>query len=154
MIVRPYRGSDFGDLKQLMIALQSFERALDPARTVPDNAFAEWYAGKLFDAVNEQQGLVLIAEEEGRAVGYAAGYASEEWEYRDTYFNIAELCVLPDCRGRGIGTALMKAMEEHATSAGYKRLGIGVIASSERVHGLYRRLGFADHVVQLTKTIG
>jgi ribosomal protein S18 acetylase RimI-like enzyme len=153
MTIRAYRGSDFGALKELICALQDFERGFDAARIVPDAAFAEWYAGKLFDVIQEQKGFILVAEEDGKVVGYAAGYADEEWEYRDTYFNIGELCVLPACRGRGIGTALMKAMEDYARKEGYARVGIGVLAPNQRVHGLYKRLGYADHAVRLRKKL-
>lgn len=153
MTIRPYRGSDFGALKDLICALQEFERTFDAARIVPDAAFAEWYAGKLLDVIQQQKGFIIVAEEDGKVVGYAAGHEDEEWEYRDTYFNIAELCVLPDHRGKGIGTALMAAMEDHARKEGYGRTGIGVLSLNRRVHGLYQRLGYADHVVRLRKKI-
>jgi GNAT superfamily N-acetyltransferase len=153
MTIRFYRASDFGDLKLLIIALQEYERTFDAARITPDNAFAEWYAGKLLDVITEQKGVILVAEQDGKAVGYAAGFPDEEWEYRDVYFYIAELSVLPDHRGRGIGTSLMKAMEDYARKEGYARTGIGVISPSARVHAFYQRLGYADHVVKLRKTI-
>jgi RimJ/RimL family protein N-acetyltransferase len=46
-------------------------------------------------------------------------------------------------RGRGIGTALLRAMEDWAESAGIRRLQLTVVTANAPAVALYRRLGFA-----------
>jgi ribosomal protein S18 acetylase RimI-like enzyme len=72
---------------------------------------------------------------------------------RDRFFYIAELVVAASHRGRGIGTRLIAAMEELARAQGLGRIGIGVLSGSDRVHGLYRRLGYRDYAVKLRKPL-
>lgn len=52
----------------------------------------------------------FIAEAEGRPVGYAA-YEQGAWAYHPRKFYV-EVCVLPEYRGRGIGSALYNHMVE------------------------------------------
>jgi ribosomal protein S18 acetylase RimI-like enzyme len=153
MKTRTYTPADHGALKQMVIALQAYERGFDEGRVEPTEAFAEWYIKKLFAVLQRERGLTLMAEVDGKAVGFVSGFVDEEWEYREQYFYIAKLSVLPEHRGKGIGSALIQAMEEHARRQGFKRVGIGVISPSERVYGLYHRLGYADHLVRLRKNI-
>lgn len=56
------------------------------------------------------------------------------------HFHIMDLALLPEYRGRGIGTALLQQVLSEAAA---KQLPVRLFASSgERALGLYRRLGF------------
>lgn len=50
--------------------------------------------------------------------------------------------LLPDWRGRGVGTALFNATRRFALSAGYRKLVIQVRASNVAAQTFYKRLGF------------
>lgn len=52
------------------------------------------------------------------------------------------LCVAPDQRGRGIGTALLDAAGELARERGLRAVGLSVVDTNPRAEALYRRLGF------------
>ncbi|MBW7920562.1 MAG: GNAT family N-acetyltransferase [Rubellimicrobium sp.] len=58
-------------------------------------------------------------------------------------FLIDGLFVAPDARGRGIGTALILALEAEARRRGHDELRLEVIDENIRARALYERLGFA-----------
>lgn len=59
---------------------------------------------------------------------------------RATFGWVADVIVLPDARGRGVGTALVSALAERASRYGLRRL----MLATRDAHGLYRRFGFTD----------
>lgn len=57
-------------------------------------------------------------------------------------FLLDGLCVLPELRGLGIGSALMEAICDEARHRGYPAVRLDVVDSNWRAQALYRRLGF------------
>jgi ribosomal protein S18 acetylase RimI-like enzyme len=53
------------------------------------------------------------------------------------------IAVLGDCRGRGIGTALLTTLLEEAAGAGFQALCLSVPADNPALH-LYKKLGFVQ----------
>ncbi|KIT16565.1 GNAT family N-acetyltransferase [Jannaschia aquimarina] len=50
--------------------------------------------------------------------------------------------VMPEARGRGVGTALLAAIERRAAEAGLARIRLDVIDTNPRARALYEREGF------------
>jgi ribosomal protein S18 acetylase RimI-like enzyme len=55
---------------------------------------------------------------------------------------IGHVTVTPDCRGLGIGRALMGELLRRACHAGYARAGLDVADTNPRARALYEGLGF------------
>ncbi|MDA4848553.1 GNAT family N-acetyltransferase [Hoeflea poritis] len=55
--------------------------------------------------------------------------------------------VEPEARGRGVGTALLHAIEDHAVSAKLQRIRLDVIDINPRARSLYEREGFRERSV-------
>jgi ribosomal protein S18 acetylase RimI-like enzyme len=66
--------------------------------------------------------------------------------------NIHDLAVLPEHRGRGVGRALLAAVEEHARRKGCCKLTLEVQDDNPRARALYDKFGFEDVVVQKLPT--
>jgi ribosomal protein S18 acetylase RimI-like enzyme len=66
---------------------------------------------------------------------------------------MAELVVSAAYRGQGIGSNLVRSMEDFARARGFRRAGIGVLVGNDRVHALYKRLGFRDYAIELMKEL-
>jgi phosphinothricin acetyltransferase len=84
----------------------------------------------------------LVAELDGRVVGYAYANAYRTRPaYRFTVEN--SVYVSPEAQGRGVGTALLRALIAAATANGY-RLMVAVIGDSRNQPSitLHRRVGF------------
>jgi ribosomal protein S18 acetylase RimI-like enzyme len=54
------------------------------------------------------------------------------------------IAVAADHRGRGIGTALIRALEKRALDNGFSTVSLEVIDTNPRAKQLYRRLGYRD----------
>lgn len=52
------------------------------------------------------------------------------------------LCVAPDARSRGVGTALLNALTDEARRRNYAELRLDVVDTNVRAAALYARLGF------------
>ncbi|MDQ8732025.1 GNAT family N-acetyltransferase [Bradyrhizobium sp. LHD-71] len=152
VVIRESVAADRQSLMALMIELQDFERQFAD-RALPDRAFAAWYIDRLSRVVEENEGSILVATKDGIPCGFVAGFPEEEPELRDWYFYVAELVVSESDRSRGIGRRLLLAMEDAARARGLKRMGIGVLAGSDRVHRLYMTLGYRDYAISLRKEL-
>ncbi|MBV9991700.1 MAG: GNAT family N-acetyltransferase [Alphaproteobacteria bacterium] len=136
--------------------LQRFEHALQPNRRIDDKVGAEYF-DLLMKAVDEDGGIVRIAEHDGRAVGWAVAWPENDALYvreeERRYLYISELYVEEGLRGGGIGLALIAACEDWARGRGLKFSRIGVIAENERAWKVYERTGFAPYSLKLAKRL-
>ena len=151
--IRKFVATDRERLMALMVELQEFERQFSVDHVAPDREFAAWYVDRLLRVVQENNGQVIVATKDEVPCGFAAGILEEEAEARDWYFYIAELVVSEGDRNQGIGSQLVSAMEDEARARGLKRVGIGVLAGSERVHRLYNSLGYREYAFSLRKQL-
>ncbi|MBB5700271.1 phosphinothricin acetyltransferase [Ochrobactrum daejeonense] len=92
----------------------------------------------------EQGFPILVAEEEGRVLGYA--YASY-FRARPAYRWLAEdsIYIAPEAKGKGIGKLLLRELIERVTALGFRQL-LAVIGDGEQNIGsvrLHESLGFA-----------
>lgn len=58
-------------------------------------------------------------------------------------FHVAELRVLPECRGRGVGASLLAAAEAHARTESAPRLSLTTLVDNP-ARRLFSRVGFAE----------
>lgn len=85
----------------------------------------------------------LVAERDGRVVAYA--YATQ-FRDRPAYAETCEnsVYVAPDTVGRGIGSAIMRALIERAASCGFRQM-IAVVGGAEPASvAMHRKLGFVE----------
>ncbi len=66
------------------------------------------------------------------------------WEHLRWTPIFNHLEVSPAWQNRGVGTALVRAAEEHAAALGYWRVGLGVGVDNPAARRLYERLGYVD----------
>lgn len=88
---------------------------------------------------------ILIAESDGMAVGYITGRTVVEPRRMLPARGIVEdWYVNPAHRGQGIGSALLKEIEERFRSAGCEVIESGTWASNERARRAHDSLGFQE----------
>jgi ribosomal protein S18 acetylase RimI-like enzyme len=80
---------------------------------------------------------VLVAKMGSRIVGSIRGVR------RDDECHVERLVVAPDMQGRGIGAALLRAVEEHDTK-GVRRFVLHTGDRSQANINLYRKLGYTE----------
>ena len=143
------------DLEPLWKSLLEHHRSVGPripgvGLREPDASWAlrrteyeEWLA--------EPDAFVLLAEEDERAVGYAVVHFRSSDDSRVTgerFGELESLAVLPEARGRGIGTALMEAVEAELLRLGIGELEIGILVTNEGATRFYERHGFRPWLVR------
>ena len=94
----------------------------------------------------------LSAVDKGRVLGFVCGY--REQNYDGMQFCIQEFCTDTALQGRGIGSALLKALYEALASEDIKHLYL-VTVRGEKTEGYYRSKGFglSDKMIVMEKSI-
>lgn len=134
--------------------LQDYEAEFKPnRRRDPQWAIEHWREGQ--HRVAERHGIMVIAEEGARPVGWAMAYDARaelfvvESERHHGY--LAELFVVREARGRGHGRALMDACADWARERGHKVLMVGVQAPNALAIRSYEGAGFAPYSLTMRR---
>ncbi len=129
-------------------------REVAPVRTAQTSwrrrrpLYERWLAGD--DAV------LLIAEREGRAVGYAmvtVGAAPATWDLGERVVEVETLAVLPEERGAGVGHELIAEAERAARERGADALAVGLVHTNEGARRFYEREGFGPFYVEMFRDL-
>ncbi len=93
----------------------------------------------------QDRGLIFLALRDGKAVGVAAMPITWSLEHGGKSIWLDELFVRPECRGTGIGKALLDRAEFEARELGCQAIDLEVDAEHGRAESLYERAGFGRH---------
>lgn len=96
--------------------------------------------------------FVLVAEEDGAVLGFASGEERRHWS-GDPELYVGELVVDPQYEGRGVGRALIDAVVDHARHEGLTTITLDTGAANNNARAFYKRLGFDEEDVKLTKRV-
>lgn len=126
------------DLEQILaIYNQGIQDRIATLEDAPkDMEFArEWFADR------EDRYAILVAEEGGEVVGWAS---LNPYSRRSVHAGVADLSVYVrrDRRGKGVGTALLEAIEEVAVRNGFHKIVLFTFPFNEAAQRLYRKKGF------------
>ena len=128
--IRPARPGDATHLGE--IGLASWRKGIAPL--VDPDTHARIDADAFAAFVRNSAPEILVAEVAGDIAGFAGS------EYGD--HRITDLWVRPDREGRGVGSALLAAIEARLTRRGVGTAEIEVMTANRRALRLYRCLGY------------
>lgn len=100
--------------------------------------------GYLDSFLNEEGKRVYVAETGGAVVAFASVAACCGEDGGEPFLYLDDFSVTAECRGRGIGTALLKAVEADAVSRGYTLVMLHVEAANTGARRLYGRFGYEE----------
>ena len=132
-----------------IVGLQDYEAGFEPdRRRDPDFAVEHWR--ELQHRCAEKHGIMLIAEDAGKPVGWAFAHDEKAEVFvvepdRTNGF-LAELFLLPQARGKGLGRALIAGCETWARQRGHRLLTVGVLAQNPTAIRAYEGSGYAPYV--------
>ncbi|TYT61577.1 GNAT family N-acetyltransferase [Natrialba swarupiae] len=150
MIVEPATPDDLEAITELWVRLArdqcshgSYVRP-DPNRTTMRETLAAYQA---------TDGL-LVARVDGEIVGFAS-FSVEHGalELEATRGSLSNLYVEPDYRGRGIGSALLEAVEAAFEARDVEVLVLEVMAENEEARRFYRRHGYDPLRVTMERSL-
>lgn len=144
--VRPPRAADLPAWAALRAALWP---EVDP----------ELLASEASDLLHAVDGGVFVAEADGQLVGiaeaslrhdYVNGTASSPVGFIEAWY------VAPGWRGRGVGRALLRAVEAWTRGLGYTELASDALLDNSASHAAHRACGFeeTERVVYFRKRVG
>ena len=105
------------------------------------------------DVVNNPNAICLIAEENGKAIGYIAA-APKEFGYRlSKYLEIENMGVSPEHRSKGIGIKLMDECLSRAKNKGFQKVYVNAYFENVGAINFYEKSGFKKIDTSLERDI-
>jgi GNAT superfamily N-acetyltransferase len=99
--------------------------------------------------VASQDACLLVATEDDECLGYVLGFRHLTFYANGPVGWVEEILVRPECRGRGLGRALMSAFERWATEHDCTLVAL----ATRRAAPFYRALGYQDSAAYLRKVL-
>jgi ribosomal protein S18 acetylase RimI-like enzyme len=147
------------ELEPLWEVLYEHHRTLAPHLAEREVAFEHaWVARRVLEERwmrLEPRSFALLAYEQGHRAGYAfvrvrahPGFAVA-WEVSDPLAELVTLMVVPDARNRGIGSALLDAVDARLAELQIDDMVISVLTTNAEAMRLYERRGAVPFVTQM-----
>lgn len=141
-------------LRQCVLELQATERGFDP-RLPAGEEMVEAYVTQLLARQSGWHGVFALAELEGAPAGLATLFLEvpglDPDEPADPYALLSDLCVLPQARGQGVGSALLDWVEALTRRAKVSVLRLEVMAGNVAARRFYARRGWRERIIQLER---
>jgi ribosomal protein S18 acetylase RimI-like enzyme len=125
-----------GDAPEIGRLLDAFNREFDEPTPGPD-----WLAGRVTELF-AQDTVALLGGRGPDGIAVARFRASLWSDALECY--LAELYVVPESRGQGLGRALMRAVIEVARERGADHILLGTSEADRAARALYESLGFIN----------
>ena len=153
--IRPARlPADEAAILSFINGLQDYEAAFEPDRR-RDADFAAEHWRQLLRRHVQENGVILIAEDAGQPVGWAFAHddTAEVFvvEAERKHGFLAELYVVPEARGKGLGRALIEGCEAWARTRGHRLLTVGVLAKNPAAIRAYEGAGYAPYWITMRR---
>ncbi|HEX6627297.1 MAG TPA: GNAT family N-acetyltransferase [Gemmatimonadaceae bacterium] len=116
---------------------------------------AKRYGSFLGSQLEQPNNIVLVAEREGKVVGYT--YASlqgfDYMELRGPAGVLEDIVVDPDHRQQGIGRMLLDATLKALAARGAPRVVLSTAEKNEAAQHLFERAGFRRTMIEMTREL-
>lgn len=156
--IRRARAEDRATIRAFLDALQEHERAVDPSKLTAAEATPA-YLGEIEAEAAAKDGAFFIAEQDGRAVGFAGCWRDHDSDVTidaawRAFGYVSDIFVAPDARGSGMARRLYQACEDHCAALGLKRMRIGALGRNGIAQASHQKFGFAPLYIVYDKPIG
>jgi len=140
VVLRTLKWEDLDDLLDFINSLVEEGANIIRSEKVSREEEIEWLSGTLarmekgevFCVAGEVDGRVVANSEIKMGTGYSK------------HVGVIGIGIKKGFRGIGIGTEMMRALEEHARKIGLKVLTLAVFANNQHAINLYRKMGFVE----------
>lgn len=150
--IRTARKEEVKDLQNLNDEVFISDQQYDP------DLFMDWAQsnkGKEYftQLLNNQNSCCLIAEDNGRKVGYIAAVPKDISYRKSKYIEIENMGVTPQRRSKGIGSILIQECLKWAKSKGFQKVYVNAYFNNIKAIKFYKRNGFSEIDLCLEKLL-
>jgi GNAT superfamily N-acetyltransferase len=152
LIIRPATEAD----RAFALGLVPRLRAFGPStlRSIEDLDSAERrILAAAFDRLAEDAVLLVAEHPRDGALGFAYAVTAVDYFTQEKHGHLSIIAVAEAGERRGVGRALMAAIEEWAAGRGYRLLTLSVFEGNARARDLYERNGFGVDMLRLVKEL-
>ncbi|MFL5498287.1 MAG: GNAT family N-acetyltransferase [Gemmatimonadaceae bacterium] len=154
--IRRATQADVPTIGRLGALLVRTHHEFDPERFIAARpGTAQGYGSFLGTQLDEPDIIVLVAELEGKVIGYT--YAGiEDYDYmslRGPAGALYDIVVDPDHRGRGVGRRLLHATLEALKVRGAPRVVLSTAERNEPAQRLFEKAGFRRTMIEMTREL-
>ncbi len=160
ILIREFLSQDKPVLISLMEDFNEYIQSIDDKnRTNYKPNASEYFTDKMIRLSKEKKGIILVASNQDKIVGFISGYIDEqdEDEKMETISAIpgviGELFVLEEYRGHSIGKQLLNKMEEYLNSKGCTIIRFAVFSPNTSALKFYEHLGYSQRVIYVMKEL-
>ncbi len=145
--VRQYESQDEKAFRS--IALENYIEQMKESQAVTaETPAVQAYLEHIIGIQAGGKGLVLVAEQENKLVGFGCLQLEGEYAF------MSDLYVTPGKRGQGAGTLLTEKFEERARSMGASRIALRVDADNAGSRNFYIKKQYQEKFVVMSKALG
>ena len=155
-VVRPAKAPDIESLGRLAELLVRTHYDFDPKRFIaPGPGTAQGYGSYLARQLAEPNVVVLVAESNGRVIGYSyAGVEGLDYmSLRGPAGVLYDIVVDPAYRGRGVGRTLLEATLRELAARGAPRAVLSTAERNAPAQRLFERAGFRRTMIEMTREL-
>ena len=152
--VRPMKPFEMDDIVELWSRLAREMLALGSTVAV-DKENVKGFREFLRSLSKEDENQVIISEIDGRIVGFLMFLKKAKSPVRLTHSQatIDSLYVDEEHRRKGIATQLLKRCLEYLRSTDVEDVRVNFLANNIPARGLYKKLGFTDHMIIMNRQL-
>jgi GNAT superfamily N-acetyltransferase len=154
--IRRARAADEDALGRFGGALLRQHNAFDAQRFIHVDDPEAGYGRFLVSQLRARDSVVLVAERDGKAVGYVyAALEPTSWkELRAACGFVHDVYVDDDARGAGAGERLVRAAIEWLEGKGAPRVVLWSASANAPAQRLFEKLGFRRTMIEMTRERG
>lgn len=142
------------DVPALVALFQELDRMQSDWRVfTPRPGFYDQVGDKYRESIENENAVVLVAEDEGEVVGMAYGEVGAPSRFSDERaLELSGVVVRSGFRGRGVGRELVHEAVRFAGERGVEWIELKTFAPNQGAMAFWDSLGFTPRVVQLTQS--
>jgi GNAT superfamily N-acetyltransferase len=116
-------------------------------------AFQHRYMRAAFARPKSETVTLIAVAADGAQLGYVHAEASTDLVTLEPCGYVTVLALTQAAEGQGVAARLMEGVEDWARGKGFRLIGLDVFANNQRARAFYRRLGYQEDSLRLTKPI-
>jgi ribosomal protein S18 acetylase RimI-like enzyme len=155
IVIRPAEERDRVDLGRMAAVLVRMHHAFDPQRFLIFEPIEEGYGRWLVRETTNEKAFVLVAEHEGKVVGYVYGTLDgRDWmALRDACGVLQDIFVDEPSRRSGVAKQLLEALSERLKERGAPRVVLSTAAKNEGAQRFFESMGFRRTMIEMTREL-